>query len=613
MAFQDKLNVQFQVEKISDLFSNLSLWFDGHTGELTMTDLKKLVTSHGAHMTKSKLEDIRTPIVKPEWIYDSIKQRKLLDYRQYLLKQPPKLNFKKEEIWKCTHPQFIEKYFESSRLHFLSTWKQELNQFVSQEHLKRNKRRTNAQHPLIMHVDLDCFFASVVLRDKPELQDKPVVVAHSQQEDMSLDKMLESTSEIACANYPARQLGIKNGSFLGRARELCPTLIVMPYDYEAFDRCSKIFYSILLDEADFVQSVSCDEAYIDVSHACKEDPVAWAHQLRQKIYDSIKCTCSVGIGSSMLVSRVATKKAKPNNAFHIQDAEIPVYFQDLELKELPGVGYHILDKLKEHKLETCGQILNFQLQTLQNIVGQKTGSKIFDYCRGKDDRVIENKPRQNVGAEINWGIRFENMLQINTFMERFAEHIFNRMVQHEFTGRHLTVKAKKRDYEGEAYKFMGCGKCTDYSKSIVLPSHLKSKQQLYKESWNLLQTFAILPQDLRGIGIHIKRESLDPLQPGLEQFMNAPKRTPKTKRTENKLKLTPRKLFKQRYGIDPTEIDPTTIQHLPSDIQEDMRLLFPFEPTKESVDIPDWVQEDYLLTNEPILNGQVDPASDNHP
>jgi len=167
----------------------------------------------------------------------------------------------------CNAPGFIKRYFATSRLHHLSTWKADIADFViGQMAAKRRSppyKASKIEEPFrtIMHIDMDCFFASVGVRDRPHLSGIPVAVAHSQG-GVSLEY---STSEIASCNYEARSKGVKNGMFIGSAKELAPDLVIIPYEFEQYDACSKFLYQTLLGTADFVQSVSCDEAFVDIT------------------------------------------------------------------------------------------------------------------------------------------------------------------------------------------------------------------------------------------------------------------------------------------------------------------------------------------------------------
>jgi len=170
----------------------------------------------------------------------------------------------------------------------------------------------------------------------------------------------------------------------------------------------------------------------------------------------------------------------------------------------------LVKKCATRNLVTCGDILELQNAGNKQIeakeaIGEKTWAMLCAYSRGQDDRILENKERQSVGAEINWGIRFQNANQVETFMREFSEEVFNRLVKVGLSSSHVTVNVKKKLYQGEPPKFLGCGRCEDFSKSIVLPSPVDSPAVLFRHAQSLLLKIAIKPDDIRGIGIHLKK------------------------------------------------------------------------------------------------------------
>jgi hypothetical protein len=228
-------------------------------------------------------------------------------------------------------PGFIANYFASSRLHHLSTWKSDLIDFVGREMAQKKPSKIDSVPRVIMHVDMDCFFASVAIRDRPHLKGKPVAVAHSTG-GINLDY---SSSEIASCNYEARARGIKNGMFIGSIKKLAPDLVIIPYEFSKYNACSKQIYRILIEKADYVQAVSCDEAYIDVSIQIRKKllnegllddeeqdlrsqqmvqrlSVQLAEEIRREILAATGCPASIGISHNLLLARLATTRAKPD-------------------------------------------------------------------------------------------------------------------------------------------------------------------------------------------------------------------------------------------------------------------------------------------------------------
>lgn len=428
----------------------------------------------------------------------------------------------------CTEPGFIQNFFQSSRLHHLSIWKADLIEFAAQtmESTKQGRRVSSAdQFPrIIMHVDMDCFFASVGLRDRPHLVGKLVAVAHSTG-GMHLD---HSSSEIASCNYEARARGVKNGMFLGSVKEIAPELEIIPYEFDKYDAVSRILYQILTAHSDFVQAVSCDEAYIDVTFmlcqqlkqegytiesnstglhdTLQQLSVQHAENIRREIHQATNgCCASIGISHNLLLARLATTKAKPNNVAFLSANEAQVLLQSMAIKELPGVGYSTSEKCKQLELHTCGDIQAASHALLRRELGEKTGDMIRAFALGIDHRVLENKARQSLGADINWGIRFTDNAQIDLFLREFSNEVFLRLDNGGWTAAHVTVNAKKKLYEGEPAKFLGCGHCADYSRSQALQQSITSAEGLFRVVIALFREMQLPPLEVRGLGIHLKK------------------------------------------------------------------------------------------------------------
>ncbi|KAK0263920.1 deoxycytidyl transferase [Friedmanniomyces endolithicus] len=428
------------------------------------------------------------------------------------------------------HPDFLEQYYRESRLHHLSTWKADLKaqlQALAAEKTTSQKQQLRVkklpgQRRYIMHVDFDSFFAAVSLKRYPQYIDKPAVVAHGG----------GSGSEIASCNYPAREFGVKNGMWMRRAQELCPEIKILPYDFPGYEEASRKFYDAIMATGGVVQSVSIDEALVDISGICfaqsgtdgvkrdeggvfreqaKADAIA--QSMRDEVLDKTGCAVSVGIGGNILLAKVALRKAKPAGQYQLRPEQVLEFIGKLEVQNLPGVAWSIGGKLEEIGAKLVKDIRELTKEKLMNTLGPKTGEKLYEYARGIDRAEVGDQVvRKSVSAEVNWGVRFENQEQVDEFMHGLCGELHKRLLKERVKGKQLTMKVMRRagDAPRDPPKHLGHGKCDTVNKSVQLGVATSEQGVILKEILAMMKSFGISPGELRGIGVQMQK--LEPLK-----------------------------------------------------------------------------------------------------
>ncbi|KAF2236286.1 DNA repair protein [Viridothelium virens] len=421
------------------------------------------------------------------------------------------------------NPDFLEQYYRESRLHHLSTWKANLkSQLQKMASEKTSSQKTRAKRlagsrRYILHVDFDSFFVAVSLKKCPQFRDKPAVVAHGG----------GSGSEIASCNYPARKFGVKNGMWMKRAQDLCPDLKILPYDFPAYEEASRIFYGAIINTGGIVQSVSIDEALVDVSTECiiaggsdgkqpregsiyREQTKAEeiAQNVRNRVLEEAGCAVSVGIGGNILLAKVALRKAKPAGQCQIKPEDVLDFIGKLEVQDLPGVAYSIGGKLEDIGVRYVSDIRELTKEKLITTLGPKTGEKVWDYSRGIDKTEVGDQViRKSVSAEVNWGVRFETQEQADEFIESLCGELHKRLMAESVKGRQFTMKIMRRapDAPLDPPKHLGHGKCDTFNKSIALGTATNDPRILTKEALSILRSYGFSPGELRGIGVQMTR------------------------------------------------------------------------------------------------------------
>ncbi|WCJ17827.1 DNA-directed DNA polymerase [Euphorbia peplus] len=415
-------------------------------------------------------------------------------------------------------PNFVENYFKSSRLHFIGTWRNRYRKRFPCPSSEFQCRGSTANASditktnTVIHIDMDCFFVSVVIRNRPELHDKPVVVCHSDNP--------KGTAEISSANYPARKYGIRAGIFVRDAKALCPHLIVVPYNFQAYEEVADQFYDVLHKHCSKVQAVSCDEAFLDITELGGEDPEYLASKIRKEIFETTGCTASAGIAGNMLMARLATRTAKPDGQCYIPLEQVEQYLSELPIKALPGVGSVLEEKLKKQNVRTCGQLGLISKESLQKDFGNKTGDMLWSYSRGIDNRVVGViQESKSIGAEVNWGVRFRDLQDSQHFLLNLCKEVSLRLQGCEMQGRTFTLKIKKRREDaGEPTKFMGCGDCENLSHSMTVPVATDDVEVLQRIAKQLFGSFHLDVTDIRGVGLQVsKLENVNISKQGTER------------------------------------------------------------------------------------------------
>ncbi|GAA5812131.1 hypothetical protein MFLAVUS_005581 [Mucor flavus] len=615
------------------LFKDCSIHINGYTNPPS-SELRRMILQHGGdyqhyllrksylssvthiiatNLTNSKIQEFRAyKVILPEWITKSIESKRLLPWQNFRLVSQStaqkELTFTGEELNKTilsndwvrktttVNPEFIKRYYENSRLHHLSVWKGELKEIVTklQENNLPKKRKIMEDGPRVfMHVDFDCFFASVGIRDRPELKNKPVAVSHSK------GFCGDSSSDIASCNYVARTFDIRNGMTVGTAKQLCPQLHVIPYEFEKYRSISEKFYEILFQYADVMQAVSVDEAILQLNGY--HDTLTT--KIRAEIREATGCEASIGVGPNILLARLSTKRAKPAGQFYCQTQDdIESLLESTSVSELPGVGYVITQKLKDLNIETVTEVRKISKNELQAKLGAKMGQTLFNYSHGIDDRELTiNQKRQSVSAEVNWGLRFEDEENEKAFIEGLSKEVSDRLIKLGLKGKTITLKIMKRKQDAsEAVKHLGHGKVDSFSKSNTLANYTDDPTIIKKCVYSLLKSFQILYSDVRGIGIQVTRlDSNQEILPPNQETLKFKASKVLTPEVTTKVSTTEIPTVQQKEEM---LVDYSVYQELPEAVQQELQsnydLKFQQQPEK---------QEDWISELPPW--SQVDPAS----
>ncbi len=243
----------------------------------------------------------------------------------------------------------------------------------------------------IIHVDMDCFYAAVEMRDNPALRDIPIAIGGQR----------ERRGVISTANYPARQYGVRSAMSTATALKLCPQLTLLPGRFDAYRQASAQIHAIFKRYTTQVEPLSLDEAYLDVTdcQACHGSATFIAEQIRTTIYQETGLTASAGVAPIKFLAKIASDINKPNGQYVISPSQVDHFILQLPLAKIPGVGSVSARKLADLGLYTCADVRQADLSLLLKRFG-KFGRLLWERSQGIDPRAIDSeKQRKSVGVE----------------------------------------------------------------------------------------------------------------------------------------------------------------------------------------------------------------------
>jgi DNA polymerase-4 len=243
----------------------------------------------------------------------------------------------------------------------------------------------------IIHIDMDCFYAAIEMRDFPELANKPIAVGGE----------ASRRGVIATCNYEARKYGVRSAMPTAKALKLCSHLILQPVRMEVYRTESQYIRALFEEYTDLIEPLSLDEAYLDVTESpnCKGSATWMAQELRERIYQTRQLTASAGIAPNKSLAKIASDWHKPNGQKVIKPEEVASFMINLPVRKLFGVGPKMEEKLKALHIKTCGDLQRYSMDYLFNEFGI-IGQRLYDLARGVDERPVNpERIRKSISVE----------------------------------------------------------------------------------------------------------------------------------------------------------------------------------------------------------------------
>ena len=354
---------------------------------------------------------------------------------------------------------------------------------------------------VILHVDMDAFYASVEMARRPELRDVPMYVGGAER------------GVVLSANYPARAYGIEGGMPATRARRLCPQAVAVPPDYDTYTDVSAGVIQLLRSFTNKVEVASIDEAFCDITGAiCRlGEPRTIGELLRARVADEQRIPCSVGIGPSKFIAKLASKQAKPDGLVEVPPDRITAFLHPLPVEAIWGVGPATASRLHKLGLTSIDDVAHTPKPTLQRAFGAGQGALLHDLAWGRDSRSIQvTEPEHSIGAQTTFGRDTDDPRAVHGELLRMAARASSRMREAGMCGRAVSISVRFSDF-------------TTITRTAQLPSPTDVTDEVYAQALRLYEGLHLQRARIRRVGVRI--EKLVPAAEAYQQpTLDAPER-----------------------------------------------------------------------------------------
>ena len=336
--------------------------------------------------------------------------------------------------------------------------------------------------PDIIHVDMDCFFAAVEIKDNPDLSGKPVIVG----------ALPGTRGVVSACSYEAREFGIHSAMPISRAVNKCPDGIFLKPRGNRYVEESQKIMAIFSHYTPLVEPLSLDEAFLDVSgsHSLFGTSVEIGHEIKRRIKDELGLVASVGIAPTKFVAKIASDLEKPDGFVVVNDDAVLDFLRPLHAKKIWGVGKATFKKLEKLGLITIGGIAEYPVAQFERIFG-KVGRHLHDLSHGIDNRTVNPvTDRKQVSNEHTFSVDTDDMQEVERVLLALSDKVAGRLYKKKRRGRTITLKLRYESFQ-------------TITRSHTFQHPLLSGEEIFNEAKNLLQSEDIGSRKIRLIGVSV--------------------------------------------------------------------------------------------------------------
>lgn len=267
----------------------------------------------------------------------------------------------------------------------------------------------------ILHIDCDCFFAAVEMRDNPDLVFEPIAIGG----------LAESRGVISTCNYVAREFGVRSAMSTTLAMKKCPRLILLPTHMPLYKKVSSQVMAIIQRFGVTFEQVSIDEAYLEVDPS--DSAIDVGHRIRKAVEEEVGITVSVGAAPNKFLAKVASDWNKPNGLFAIKPHQVERFVEQLPVSKIPGIGPKTTERLASRDIVFCIDVHSYSLLELVDWFG-RAGASLYQRSRGVDNRaLIVHRERKTISVEQTFAMDLYSEADLNVELVVLWERLVKRI------------------------------------------------------------------------------------------------------------------------------------------------------------------------------------------
>ncbi len=331
---------------------------------------------------------------------------------------------------------------------------------------------------MILHIDMDAFYASVERLDHPELEGRCIIVGGS-----------TNRGVVSAASYEARKHGIHSAMPIFQAKEKCPDAVFIRPRMSRYKEVSRKVMALLKQYSPLLEQVSIDEAYLDISGSERllGDPETIGRKIKEEIQETLGLTCSVGIAPNRFLAKIASDRDKPDGLTFIPPPQVAAFIRTLPVEKVPGVGQKTRSRLEKMGIRTLGDVTRFSEKALCDRLG-KYGRRLLELASGVDTTPVQpHTPHKSVSSEQTFAADTDDLRRLSGILLQQAEEVSRQLRKQGVRARTITLKIKHADFR-------------QVTRSTTISEPTRSSEDIFDEALQLLQRYK-LTQKVRLIGV----------------------------------------------------------------------------------------------------------------